>query len=564
MSVDIETVLRHAGVMGTNVDDLVYEDVPEGEMAQHGVKGMKWGVRKAEETSERKKGSSESSVGKAGSAFSKSDREIQKKAKLSEKDSARLQDKYGANSLSEEPKPRLSPKQKKILIGLGIGVASAAAIVGTIFIAKHIQNGKAKGVLDAKRLLENALYEKNQASRALTDVSLPAQWSEQMQTFMSEYQEEALSRILDKDSAIADLGTSEFFIKAGETLKRVSTAQEDAIRPGGFYAAFKDEDVERYKAVLPTFWKHWGYNTNQGHIVNLVADKDIRVPSEKAVFDLFVESLSDEIEFENPFFSEQKMKRPMKNLFPGVDWDGANEDVAKDAWSSFTAGWVDSDSPINKYFFDKLKSLGFDAIVDSNDAGGLAETPLRILDGTIFKIAGHDVLSSAAIKAAQLAIQTLQHMLLLGIGGEMSTDIESVLRHAGVMDTLIDDLELDDVPEGEMAQHGIKGMKWGVRRSDAQLKRARGDISEDHVLSRKRKKKKLAELSNSELKGLNERLQLERNNNDLQSRTALAKIKRGTAAAAIILAVPTTISTAYNFSQTPAGKALWDAIKKSK
>lgn len=146
----------------------------------------------------------------------------------------------------------------------------------------------------------------------------------------------------------------------------------------------------------------------------------------------------------------------------------------------------------------------------------------------------------------------------------MSDRILEVLKHSGVMGVNINDLELPEIPEGEMAQYGIKGQKWGVRRSDAQLRRARGDISEDHIVTRKNMKKKLPTLSNAQLESLNKRLQLERTNNDLQSRTALAKIKKGTAVAGTILAVGTTVTTAYNFSQSPAGKAIWEAIQKAR
>lgn len=48
MTVDIENILRHSGVMGTTVEDLDLGAVPEGEMAQYGVLGQKWGVRKDE------------------------------------------------------------------------------------------------------------------------------------------------------------------------------------------------------------------------------------------------------------------------------------------------------------------------------------------------------------------------------------------------------------------------------------------------------------------------------------------------------------------------------------
>ena len=126
------------------------------------------------------------------------------------------------------------------------------------------------------------------------------------------------------------------------------------------------------------------------------------------------------------------------------------------------------------------------------------------------------------------------------------TDIrDDVLAHFGV-----------EVGE-ELKHYGKKGMKWGVRKD------GKTSTSDDHTETRVSEKKKQSEMSNAELKRLNERLQLEKANNELQSRGALQKIKKGTAIAGTILAVGTTITTAYNFANSPAGKAIASAVKKS-
>lgn len=123
--------------------------------------------------------------------------------------------------------------------------------------------------------------------------------------------------------------------------------------------------------------------------------------------------------------------------------------------------------------------------------------------------------------------------------------VDTVLAHHGV--------EIGD----ELKHYGKKGMKWGVRKDGKRT------ISDDYKESRVSAKKKQPEMSNAELKRLNERLQLERTNRDLQSRGALQKIKTGTAVAGTILAVGTTITTAYNFVNSPAGKAIINTVKKN-
>jgi len=118
-----------------------------------------------------------------------------------------------------------------------------------------------------------------------------------------------------------------------------------------------------------------------------------------------------------------------------------------------------------------------------------------------------------------------------------------------------------DIP-GEFAHYGKKGMKWGVVRERGANGRVTAKVvSEDHTKSRQLKAKKRSELSNKELEELNKRLQLEKTNNELQSRTPLQKIKTGTQIAGTVLAVGATANAAINFAKSDAGKA---AIKLAK
>lgn len=69
------------------------------------------------------------------------------------------------------------------------------------------------------------------------------------------------------------------------------------------------------------------------------------------------------------------------------------------------------------------------------------------------------------------------------------------------------------VREKELYHHGVKGMKWGIRKdrkSSGSRKRSRHE-SEDYKESRKIKKKHVIEMSNEELRKLNKRMDLEQN-----------------------------------------------------
>ena len=75
----------------------------------------------------------------------------------------------------------------------------------------------------------------------------------------------------------------------------------------------------------------------------------------------------------------------------------------------------------------------------------------------------------------------------------------------------------------ELAHHGIKGMKWGVRRSKEFLARLRGDVptedwSDDAKTASALKGKSLKQMTNAEIKKLNERTRLENEYKQLNTR----------------------------------------------
>ena len=74
-------------------------------------------------------------------------------------------------------------------------------------------------------------------------------------------------------------------------------------------------------------------------------------------------------------------------------------------------------------------------------------------------------------------------------------------------------MDYDDV----LAHFGVKGMRWGVRKSES-AKRAARKESEDYSSTKNLRKKPVSTLSNAELRKVNERIQLEQTYKQLNSK----------------------------------------------
>ena len=99
----------------------------------------------------------------------------------------------------------------------------------------------------------------------------------------------------------------------------------------------------------------------------------------------------------------------------------------------------------------------------------------------------------------------------------------------------------------ELYHYGVKGMKWGVRKSRSSSKRKSNKTkgwSKDAKRANAIKKKSVKQMTNAELRELNKRMELESNYHRLNPN----KVKQGLAFAGVAAGAMGTIASLYNNS----------------
>lgn len=127
------------------------------------------------------------------------------------------------------------------------------------------------------------------------------------------------------------------------------------------------------------------------------------------------------------------------------------------------------------------------------------------------------------------------------------------------------------VMDSILAHYGVKGMKWGVRRSDAELSGSRApsakpqlssDAKQANSLRTKVQNKGTGSLSNQEMRQLLERVELERRYSQvMESPLGKSRVDRGHEQVKRYLKMAKTYEEVRKFMETPTGQAVKTGLK---
>lgn len=171
--------------------------------------------------------------------------------------------------------------------------------------------------------------------------------------------------------------TTDRILKSGTKLQ-VVTNEEHKNFDRAFYAAYKKGDAQKYRGLYGDQLKGNIFAQSRDvYKTTLNVDKNIKVVSKKKAADAFADLYKTDPEFRKQFTdSVEKFKsspfQPPKRakLFDSVSKGMTDKQLRKKGYEAFNIGLVNHDENGNataKKFYDKLKSLGYDAVEDIND-----------------------------------------------------------------------------------------------------------------------------------------------------------------------------------------------------
>jgi len=122
-----------------------------------------------------------------------------------------------------------------------------------------------------------------------------------------------------------------------------------------------------------------------------------------------------------------------------------------------------------------------------------------------------------------------------------------------------------DLKNASLEHYGIKGMRWGIRRSDDELAKLAGGQVESadaakarQTITKIQKAKSLSAVSDAELSQLVNRMNTEKR--FVEAKAASSVLAKGQSKIKTVLNLGDTANAVIRFADSPAGKLLYDNL----
>ncbi len=320
-------------------------------IAHHGIKGQEWGVRNGPPypLSEKKHAAVVKKDKESGYTFKNKVKAAigyykpgdnnpyispERKAAREKETEDYEKSKKAAEAKIESLKVSINshPEMKKLLIGAGI--AAGAAFVGY------------------------ALYKT---------------YNHNLRSFDRGYFNRSLDKQL-KGFDVKSLDDLDKIYKKGHIFHRMSSIKmEDLTNAKRIYASVNENDSNRYKVKLPEYFKRWvdtvpGFKYEGDFNNTYQALTDIKSPSAKKRYEYYLDLLKNDNDFRKAMGFKKDYDENYINNF------------AQRTFMRFVTALSNGDNPAIQKYYKKILDMGYNAIIDDNDLGVLAEEPLIILN----------------------------------------------------------------------------------------------------------------------------------------------------------------------------------------
>lgn len=181
----------------------------------------------------------------------------------------------------------------------------------------------------------------------------------------------------------------DFVLKKGTVVQRVSDVRETEIRSGRTYISFTKQDNAGYNKSFSDRIR-WDNSKADVFVNTYTLKEDLRIPSRDKVISVFVDMYQQAPEYMSKVMGKDRKVADLtfygsKTVNQMVDYDrdklndfyikryskmSINE-LKNDAYYDFMYHLAGADEYTQNYFYNRLKNMGYNAIIDDNDAAGL-------------------------------------------------------------------------------------------------------------------------------------------------------------------------------------------------